>query len=74
MKVVCHDQIGRAELKLICRPTNTCAWVDNWHFYAQATDGPLAIPVVRFFGTNAEIAQRCYNDAVLYAHRISDAL
>lgn len=75
MKVVRHDCIGRAELKLIKRPTNTCAWVDNWHFIAtSSTGGPLTIPVVRFFGTNQDAAELAYNHAVLYAHRISEAL
>ena len=75
MKVVRHDCVGRAELKLIKRPTNTAADVDNWHFYAaSSTDGPLTVPVVRFFGTNQEHAERCYNEAVLHAHRIAEAL
>ena len=74
MKVVRHDCVGRAELKLLKRPTNTCAWVDNWHFYAASNDGPLAVPVVRFFGTDQDAAENAYNKAVLYAHQISEAL
>lgn len=74
MKIVRHDSVGNAELKLIKRPTNTCAWVDNWHFYAASNQGALAVPVVRFFGTDGEMAERAYNEAVLYAHRIAEAL
>lgn len=74
MIVVRHDCVGNAEMKLIKRPTNTCAWVDNWHFYAASNQGALKVPVVRFFGTDATAAERAYNEAVLYAHRISEAL
>ncbi|HSC55778.1 MAG TPA: hypothetical protein VLC51_01170 [Nitrospira sp.] len=74
MIVVRHDCVGKAEMKLIKRPTNTCAWVDNWSFYAASNDGALAIPVVRFFGTDPIRAERLYNEAVLEAHRISEAL
>ncbi len=74
MKVVRHDCVGNAELKLIKRPTNTCAWVDNWHFYAASNDGMLAVPVVRFFGTNQDEAELAYNNAVLYAHQIREML
>jgi len=74
MKVVRHDCVGRAELKLIRRPTNTAAWIDNWHFYAASTDGPLAVPVVRFFGTDQGAAELAYNKAVLYAHQICEEL
>ena len=74
MKVIRHDVVGNAELKLIRRPTNTAAWIDNWHFYAAARDGVLSVPIVRFFGTNAEAAELAYNKAVLYAHQISESL
>lgn len=74
MIVVRHDTVGRADLKLLRRPTNTAAGVDNYNFYAAATDGPLTIPVVRFFGTNGAAAEFAYNKAVLYAHQIAEAL
>ncbi len=74
MIVVRHDTVGKAELKLLRRPTNTCVGVDNWHFYAASTDGPLSIPIVRFFGTDGQSAEFAYNQAVLYAHQISESL
>lgn len=75
MKIVRHDCIGNADLKLIKRPTNTCAWIENWHFYAaSSSDGPLSVPIVRFFGTDGEMAEFMYNKAVLEAHKISEAL
>ena len=74
MIVVRHDTVGRADLKLLRRPTNTAAGVDNYNFYAVATDGALAIPVVRFFGTDGKAAEFHYNNAVLYAHQIAEAL
>ncbi len=74
MIVVRHDCVGRADLKLITRPTNTCAGVDNWHFYAASNDGALSIPIIRFFGTDRMAAERCYETAVSHAHQISEAL
>lgn len=73
MIIVRHDCIGKAELKLIKRPTNTCAWVDNWHLYATSSaDAPSTIPVVRFFGTDGERAREFYDQAVKYAQAIPE--
>ena len=74
MNIVRQDSIGRAELKLVSRPTNTCAGVSNFHFVVASTESLLDAPVVRFFGTDPDVAEDAYNRAVLYAHQISNAL
>ena len=67
MKIVRSDKVGTVDMKLIRRPTNTCAWIDNWHLYAA---GSFETPIVRFMGTSETIAIERYTLAVREAQSI----
>ena len=75
MIVVRSDTVGHVDMRLVSRPTNTCIGVNNFHFYAGSNKGLLDCPVVRFFGTDSEIAsdryQRALNEAELIREELS---
>lgn len=74
MIVVRSDTIGQVDMRLVSRPTNTCIGVNNFHFYAISNKGMLKYPVVRFFGTDSEVAIDCYERAVTEAYSIKEEL
>jgi len=70
MVIVRSDTVGKVDLRLVCRPTNTCIGVNNFHFYAAGNTGHFKHPVVRFFGTDSEIAVDWYELALGQARAI----
>ncbi len=74
MIIVRSDTIGQVDMRLVSRPTNTAIGVNNFHFYAVSNKGMLKYPVVRFFGTDSEIAIDCYDRAISEAQLIKEEL
>lgn len=74
MKIVRSDTIGTIDMRLIRRPTNTCAGVDNWHLYANGATDEWKAPIVRFLGTNAFEAHLTYDQAKREAQAIYKAI
>ena len=74
MIVVRSDTIGQVDMRLVSRPTNTCIGVNNFHFYAESNKGLLDCPVVRFFGTDSELAIDRYHRALGEANLIREEL
>jgi hypothetical protein len=73
MKVIRYDQIGFVRIRLLSRPTNTCAGVDNFHIYAECLPGSPEAPVVRFLGTDAFEAHDRYDHAVMAAEMFMES-
>lgn len=74
MNIVRYDQVGTVQIRLVRRPTNTAAGVDNFHFYAEGVPGSFPCSLVRFFGTDEGMAHERYNLALVEAEAIADQL
>lgn len=74
MIIVRSDTIGQVDMRLVSRQTNTCIGVYNYHFYAVGNKGAFKYPVVRFFGTDSEIAVESYERALTEANFIKEEL
>jgi len=74
MIIIRSDTVGQVDMRLVSRPTNTAIGVDNYHFYATSNKGMMKYPIVRFFGTDGEIALDYYDRAVSEAKLIKEEL
>lgn len=74
MKIIRSDIVGSIDLRLVRRPTNTAAGVDNFHLYANGIAGGFPAPIVRFLTTDPVIALQRYRDAVEAAENVYRAV
>lgn len=73
MKVIRYDRVGTVQIRLLRRPTNTAAGVDNFHVCANGFPEWTGTPLVRFLGTDPYVAHDRYDRAVLAAEAIVEA-
>ena len=60
MKIVRSDTVGQVDMRLVCRPTNTCVGVNNYHIWVSFKDMPTRSVVV-FFGQSRDHAEDEYD-------------
>lgn len=73
MIIVRRDIAGSLAMRLVTRPTNTCAGVDNYFMVVKPTSTEQTwCPLVRFVGTDEGFAHRRYNTALEAAQEIYD--
>lgn len=69
MIIVRSDIIGQVDMRLVSRPTNTCAGVDNYFIFARPTEASW-FPTIRFVGTDEGFAHSRYDNALSTAKTI----
>ena len=72
MIIIRSDTVGQVDMRLVSRPTNTCVGVNNFHFYANGSH--FKHPLIRFFGTDSQCAQKFYDRTLDHAKAIKEEL